>query len=425
MPITQSIIDTYYSNEFNSVLNIKEIIMAKSLKETMLKEIKKSRVYSFDDSYLKHIDDNLKLMSDRTLLLCKNIDITSVDRNGYYDGSFDLSKMHYIRVWTGDKRPTPILALPISCTENMSVINFFGMVDNRKNIWGFLGTFRGKYDHWYYERPMRSQTDEMDKLARISLDTYLHFLRGQQSSHNVVKFEAYTGPYKFIKGTLNCDQISDAKLIKYTFENTAKPFEQIMVEEIPFSNFLLELNVADGSTTRPTYLHYLNGFLRVLAVAKEEGMFVNMADIDLNNWKVGVSLTINPTDVNIYPDLFKSDDEWIKKFTASLNYWIGGFTEFMYKFNRLMPYIEQPASVQKEIHVAQVVNNISVYKIVQLGDVRKTSTQGRSGGAHASPREHTRIGHKRVYKRTGKEIWIDETTVNEGVKAKIHKEYRM
>src|SRR5574343_340849 len=98
--------------------------------------------------------------------------------------------MHYIRVWTGDKRPTPILALPISCTENMSVINFFGMVDNRKNIWGFLGTFRGKYDHWYYERPMRSQTDEMDKLARISLDTYLHFLRGQQSSHNVVKFEA-------------------------------------------------------------------------------------------------------------------------------------------------------------------------------------------------------------------------------------------
>lgn len=230
-------------------------------------------------------------------------------------------------------------------------------------------------------------------LAGISIarrDTY--------HNYTIANYDQYNGPYKFIKGSVGLEDLDDAKLIRYTYEGTSVKFTEQMFDEVPFSNYLLEVTL----DKEVNYLQYVDGVIKVLKIT-ELGILKPLMDIDTRKYKVG---------------------DYISVLNSRINAWIGAYTEFMYKFNMLAPYSVIRDGESKEKHTSRVVNETSVYSIVQLG-AERTQSKSSKGGTHASPGEHTRIGHKRVYKKTGKEIWIDEITVNVGVPKKIHKEYRM
>lgn len=53
------------------------------------------------------------------------------------------------------------------------------------------------------------------------------------------------------------------------------------------------------------------------------------------------------------------------------------------------------------------------------------SSKGEGDHTGRSPREHTRRGHERTYKKTGLKIWINPVVVNAGVAGKVVKDYKL
>ena len=244
----------------------------------------------------------------------------------------------------------------------------------------------------------------------------------EYSSNSHPGYYKYNGPYKFIKLTHGFDDIDDAKLINYEYEMSTTPFQFEMLEEVPFKNFILRL-YKDG-TPMGTVIQYKDGILHIGGMYSgdrkdTEGAIVCMAKLDLNEWHPNTPLFICNKSL-LHSDIINDGEQWA---VAEINQCINAWTEFMYKFMRLAPYSENVNNESLEIHTTRVVNNTSIYKIVVLGnDKRKRSTSGHKGGTHASPREHTRIAHKRTYK-SGKVVYFPEVIVNEGHKGKVYKEY--
>ena len=207
--------------------------------------------------------------------------------------------------------------------------------------------------------------------------------------------------------------------IDYKYEGSDINLEQSMLEELPFHKFYLKVRFIK-ETLQPIWILFDHGKLHALMGGSERSSKVSIGYVDLNEAKYGSPININ---VNKVKDFLSKDGYDIQDVAHMLNVCCRVFLEFMYKFNRLMPYSENVSNSFTE-HVAHVVNNTSVHKIVVLNpESKKRSTQGHKGGKHASPREHVRIGHKRVYK-SGIEIWVDEITVNEGDLGKITKTYQ-
>jgi len=67
------------------------------------------------------------------------------------------------------------------------------------------------------------------------------------------------------------------------------------------------------------------------------------------------------------------------------------------------------------------------YKMLVVNKGEKVISAGRSEtgpcGERRAAREHTRRGHDRTYKRSGKKIWINPMVINAGVGGKIVKDY--
>lgn len=207
--------------------------------------------------------------------------------------------------------------------------------------------------------------------------------------------------------------------IEYNYEGSDINLEQSMLEELPFHKFYLKVSFIK-ETLQPIWVLFDHGKLHALMGVSERSSKVSIGYVDLNEAKYGSPINVN---VNKVKDFLSKDGYDIQDVAHMLNVCCRAFLEFMYKFNRLMPYSENVSNSFTE-HVAHVVNNTSVHKIVILNpESKKRSTQGHKGGKHASPREHVRIGHKRVYK-SGIEIWVNEITVNEGNLGKITKTYR-
>lgn len=233
-------------------------------------------------------------------------------------------------------------------------------------------------------------------------------------------YDVYTGPYKFIVGGIGFTELSEAKLIKYKYEGSNIDLLPDMLDELPFKNFILQCSSVDDveSDAPVTYLHCVNNVINVMANTNTYGVYINLATIDLNTWAIGTPLRVSNKHIN-----GTQAKDWEDGMCESINEWINAYTEFMLKFTRLMPYSENVNNNSHEIHTTNVVNNTSVYKIVVLNpDQKKRSSSGHKGGTHASPREHTRIAHKRTYK-SGKIVYFPEVVVNEGHLGKVHKEY--
>lgn len=267
----------------------------------------------------------------------------------------------------------------------------------------------------------------INKLPQIERQTYMDWyltdeLRDLESTYDF-NYTVYNGPYKSMFSEYHgFYDLDDAKLINYNYQASDTPFELVMTEEIPFKNFILNLNDEFGDQIK-MFLHYNGGKLFIGDrdyVAKTANA---IACLDLNKWHIGSHLFITNKNLINVDFNYGKDKEKMDSVVVRINKMINAFTEFMLKFSRLMPYSENVNNASLEIHTANVVNNTSVYKIVILGgDKKKRSTSGHKGGTHASPREHLRIGHKRTCK-SGKITYVKETTINEGHIGKVHKEY--
>lgn len=216
------------------------------------------------------------------------------------------------------------------------------------------------------------------------------------------------------------DEVPDAQrlsVIKYTYEHTYINLEEDMLTEQPFSKFVLDINLNTEGASNLCLL--LDDNRLHLYFHPNTPNARSAGYIDLTQYKYGSPISVTVDDVQG----FSIGEEYdIHHLVTVLNIVARVFVEFMYKFNRLMPYSINIGSSTTE-HIIHVVNNTSVHKIVKLGtDTKRVSTQGAVSGRHASPREHTRIGHKRTYK-SGKVVFVKETIVNEGAPGKIHKTY--
>lgn len=257
-------------------------------------------------------------------------------------------------------------------------------------------------------------------------ESYEQYLKAIVNVEDMNIWDDYTGPYSGFSKTLGMNGISDAKLIKYKYEGTRTPFDLNWLDTMPFSNFILaSTSVDDVDELTTSYLHYNEGILNVMASTNAKGHWLNLARIDLNKWHASTPLFISPANIIEHKGVYTVSAEQQTIMIESLDQWIGAFAEFAFKYERLSPYVQNVNNDSLEIHTTNVVNNTSIYKIVVLGEAKKLTTSGYHGGKHSSPREHTRIGHKRFYKKSGKTIWVDEMIVNEGHIGKVHKEYHM
>ena len=244
-----------------------------------------------------------------------------------------------------------------------------------------------------------------DNLTRLST---IAKLRNKDSYNNyVLTTRAITEDVKIIN------------TIEYMYEGSKLNLEPAMLEELPFHNFYLKIGFNDDAI-QPIWTMFDHGKLHAIMCLNERSSKFSIGYVDINDAKFGSPINVN---INKVKDFRGKEGFDIQDVAHMLNVCCRAFIEFMYKFNRLVPYSENVSKSFTE-HVVHVVNNTSVHKIVILNpESKKRSTQGHRGGRHASPREHVRIGHKRVYK-SGKEIWVDEITVNEGKQGKITKTYK-
>jgi len=267
----------------------------------------------------------------------------------------------------------------------------------------------------------------INKLPLAERETYIDWkltteLRDLESTYDLNHVK-YNGPYKNVFNEYHgFYDFDDAKLINYNYQFSNTPFELDMIEEVPFKNFILKLNDEFGDQIK-MFLHYNDGKLFIGDRNYTTKTANAIACLDLNNWHVGNTLFITNKNLINVEFNYGNDKEIIDGVIARINEMINAFTEFMLKFTRLMPYSENVNNNSFEIHTSNIVNNTSVYKIVKLDpNQKKLSSSGHKGGTHASPREHTRIAHKRTYK-SGKVVYFPEVVVNEGHLGKVHKEY--
>ena len=237
---------------------------------------------------------------------------------------------------------------------------------------------------------------------------------------SIAKLRNKSSYNNYVVTNRNIEQPSEIiNTIEYKYEGSNINLEQTMLEELPFHKFYLKISFMDD-TPRPIWVMFDHGKIHAIMSLNERSTKFDIGHVDLNEAKIGSPINVN---VNKVKGFRGKDGFDIQDVAYMLNVCCKAFLEFMYKFNRLMPYSENVSNSFTE-HVAHTVNNTSVHKIVILDpESKKRSTQGHKGGKHASPREHVRIGHKRVYK-SGIEIWVDETTVNEGKQGKVTKTYK-
>lgn len=233
-------------------------------------------------------------------------------------------------------------------------------------------------------------------------------------------FIPYNGPLTWIKQVSGLKEMDYTQLIEYKYEGSKVNVEPEMFDELPFNNFMLRLtDVDDPENEVVGYIRYYNGDLEYL-LYKHETIF-NICNFKFNSLKIGTPPTIVLSNSDVHGNAQREILGGVDV-EENINLAINAFVEFMYKFVRLMPYAVNASTCYTE-HVSTVVQNTSVYKIVVLGkDTKRISTSGHKGGTHASPREHTRIGHKRQYK-SGKTVFVKESVVNEGAHGKVHKTY--
>lgn len=260
---------------------------------------------------------------------------------------------------------------------------------------------------------------ELDRLFAL-LDYEFALKEDVTSIYAITKLKDKVSYNNYIVTERKQDNVEIINTIEYTYEATVLDLEANMLENLPFNKFYLKIGFI-GDEIDPVYALFDHGKLHGIMKPKGRGSIVSVGYVDLNEAKLGSPINVNVSKVKGF---LAKDGYDIQDVALMLNILSKAYIEFMYKFHRLVPYSENVSNSYSE-HITHVINNTSVHKIVILNpDSKKLSTQGHKGGTHASPREHIRIGHPRRYK-SGKEIWIDEKTINEGKVGKITKTYKM
>jgi hypothetical protein len=103
-----------------------------------------------------------------------------------------------------------------------------------------------------------------------------------------------------------------------------------------------------------------------------------------------------------------------------------GFFNFAIPFNAGYGKVHKAAKpkVRKSLLKKKGALPLEVYYTLLIDPLAMAAASTVQGGTHASPREHTRRGHVRVYS-TGKTVWVSASLVNKGAPGKIHKTYEV
>jgi hypothetical protein len=104
------------------------------------------------------------------------------------------------------------------------------------------------------------------------------------------------------------------------------------------------------------------------------------------------------------------------------------FLKSLYNFLNL--YYEKGTkitSINKRKSLGLSFKSYDEYRTLELDKPAKTYIKRHLGGTHASPREHERSGHwrKQRIKDGFKTIFIEQTTINKNIGAKLNKDYKI